>query len=222
MKVIVVANQKGGVGKSTISCNLAVCASKAGKRTALIDADPQGSSMQFRALRQTDDIMTAAMIKPTIFNDIKHLADFDIVVVDSGGRDNALFRSAVSSAVYGLLLIPLLPSALDVWATEDTFKILGEARAIGVQINAVALFNQVKHGATLVKQAKEALVELTGDNEVQLLDCTLGDREAFKQAFMGGYGVIEYDSSSKAADEMNTLYRTLVERLNLDQKLSGK
>ena len=213
MKVIVVANQKGGVGKSTISCNLAVCAAKDGKRTALVDADPQGSSIQFRALRQTDDILAVAMTKPTILQDIKHLSDFDIVVVDSGGRDNALFRSAVTSAIYGILLIPLLPSALDVWATEDTFKIIGEARSIGAQINACALFNQVKHGTTLVKQAKEALVDLTGDNEVQLLDCTLGDREAFKQAFMGGYGVIEYDPSSKAAEEMNAFYNTLTEIL---------
>ena len=213
MKVIVVANQKGGVGKSTIACNLAVCAAKDGKRTALVDADPQGSSIQFRSLRQADDIMAVAMTKPTILQDIKHLSDFDIVVVDSGGRDNALFRSAVTSAIYGILLIPLLPSALDVWATEDTFKILGEARSVGAQINACALFNQVKHGTTLVKQAKEALVDLTGDNEVQLLDCTLGDREAFKQAFMGGYGVIEYDPSSKAAEEMNALYNTLTEIL---------
>ena len=213
MKVIVVANQKGGVGKSTIACNLAVCAAKEGKRTALVDADPQGSSMQFRSLRQADDIVAVAMTKPTIFQDIKHLSNFDIVIVDSGGRDNALFRSAVTSAVYGTLLVPLLPSALDVWATEDTFKILGEARSVGAQINAVAVFNQVKHGTTLVRQAKEALVDLTADNEVRLLESTIGDREAFKQSFMGGYGVVEYDPSSKAADEINALYRALVDQL---------
>lgn len=213
MKVIVVANQKGGVGKSTIACNLAVCAAKDGKRTALVDADPQGSSMQFRAVRQAEDIMAVAMTKPTIFQDIQHLSDFDIVVVDSGGRDNALFRSAVTSAVFGTLLIPLLPSALDVWATEDTFKILAEARSVGAKIDAVAVFNQVKHGTTLVRQAKETLVDLTANNEVRLLANTLGDREAFKQSFMGGYGVVEYDPSSKAADEMNTLYRALIDHL---------
>jgi len=213
MKVIVVANQKGGVGKSTIACNLAVCAAKDGKRTALVDADPQGSSIQFRSLRQADDIMAVAMTKPTILQDIKHLSDFDIVVVDSGGRDNALFRSAVTSAIYGILLVPLLPSALDVWATEDTFKILGEARSVGAKINAVAVFNQVKRGTTLAAQAKDALVELTADNEVRLLECTVGDREAFKQSFMGGYGVIEYDPSSKAADEMNSLYLAVAEQL---------
>ena len=214
MKVVVVANQKGGVGKSTLSCNLAVCASKDGKRVAIVDADPQGSSMQFRNLRKTDDIMTVAMTKPTIFNDIKHLSEFDLVVVDSGGRDNALFRSAMTSAMYGILLIPLLPSAVDVWATEDTFKVLGEARAIGAEIKAVAVFNQVKHGVTLVKQAQEALLKLTANNEVDLLDCSLGDREAFKQSFMSGYGVIEFDPTSKASHEMNMLYLTLKELMN--------
>ena len=56
MKVLSVVNQKGGVGKSTIACNLAVCAAKDGIKTILIDCDPQGSSMNFRATRKDDDL----------------------------------------------------------------------------------------------------------------------------------------------------------------------
>ena len=136
MKVIVIANQKGGVGKSTVACNLAICAAKDNLNVALVDADPQGTSMQFRSLRQADDISALAIIQPSIFTDVPKLTNFDLVLIDAGGRDNILLRAAITTAIHGLLLIPLLPSAVDIWATEDTFTILREARSIGAQIDS--------------------------------------------------------------------------------------
>lgn len=215
MKVIVIGNQKGGVGKSTLSCNLAVCAARDGKKAMIIDADPQGSSMTWRAIRNTDDISCIAITKPTIAKDVKSFENFDLVFIDAGGRDNTLFRAATMAASYGLLLIPVLASGIDVWATEDTFKILSEARAIGVEIPAFAVFNQLKARASLVEQAKEALVELTVDNDVNLLETRIGDREDFKKAFLSGKGVIETASSGKAAIEIEQLYRELLLKLGV-------
>jgi len=61
MKVIVVANQKGGVGKSTIACNLAVNFAVLKKHVLLIDTDIQESSISFRAMRQSDDITSISI-----------------------------------------------------------------------------------------------------------------------------------------------------------------
>ena len=118
MKVISVVNQKGGVGKSTIACNLAVNAVLDGKRTLLIDADPQGSSLSFRAIRGADDLKAVSITQPTIHKDIGDFENFDLVIIDAGGRDNTLFRSAVTAAAKGMLLIPVLPSQYDIWAAE--------------------------------------------------------------------------------------------------------
>ena len=128
MNVIVVANQKGGVGKSTISCNLGVASALSGHKTLIIDADPQGSSATFRAVREKDDLKVISIIKPTIHKDIQDFTSFDRVIVDAGGRDSAVFRSAILAAAGGILIIPILPSQYDIWATEDTFNILRDAR----------------------------------------------------------------------------------------------
>ena len=213
MKVIVVANQKGGVGKSTLSCNLAACAAQNGKKVMIVDADPQGSSMTWRSLREADNVSSIAITKPSIAKDIKNFENFDLVVVDAGGRDNTLFRAATMAASHGLMLIPVLASGVDVWATEDTFNILAEARALGIDIPAFAVFNQLKPRASLVGQAKEALAELTKDNDVVLLNSRIGDREDFKKAFLVGQGVTEFVQSGKASIEIQTLYNELLEKL---------
>ena len=222
MKVVVVANQKGGVGKSTLSCNLAVVAAQKGKRVLIIDADPQGSSMQWRAQRAAENVSAIAITKNTIVKEITNFENFDLVFVDAGGRDNSLFRAAVVTAQHGLLLVPVLASGVDVWATEDTFKILGEARAIGANIPAYAVFNQVKTSASLVPQAKEALWELTEGNDIELLETQIGNREDFKKAFLEGLGVTEpptlgskapHSPSGKAAAEITNLFDEIMAKL---------
>ena len=213
MKVVVVANQKGGVGKSTLSCNLAAVAAQKGKRVLIIDADPQGSSMQWRAQRQAENVSVIAITKSTIVKEITNFENFDLVFVDAGGRDNSLFRAAVVTAQNGLLLVPVLASGVDVWATEDTFKILSEARAIGANIPAYAVFNQVKSNASLVPQAKQALSEITEGNDIELLETQIGNREDFKKAFLDGMAVTETAPSGKAAYELTNLYDEIMTKL---------
>lgn len=208
MKVISVVNQKGGVGKSTIACNLAVNAVNDGKRTLIIDADPQGSSLSFRAMREKDDLKAVSITQPTIHKDIGDFENFDLVIIDAGGRDNTLFRSAVTAASRGILLIPVLPSQYDIWAAEDTFKILKEAR-VYVDIQAYAVFNQTIQNTTISKEAKEALEELTAESDIKLLDTLLFSRVDYKKSIGQGLGVAEYQPKGKAAEEINNLYREI-------------
>ena len=214
MKVVVVANQKGGVGKSTISCNLAVAAALDGKKVMVIDADPQGSSMQWRAQRTAENVSVIAITKSTIVKEITNFDNFDLVFVDAGGRDNSLFRAAVVTAQHGLLLVPVLASGVDVWATEDTVNILSEARAIGAVIPAYAVFNQVKANASLVPQAIQAFHDMTEGNNVELLETRIGNREDFKKAYLNGFGVLETEPSGKAAWELSKLYSEILSVLN--------
>lgn len=214
MKVVVVANQKGGVGKSTIACNIAVSAIKDNKKVLIIDADIQGSSLAFRAMRESDDLKAVSITQPTVHKDISDFENFDLVIVDAGGRDNTLFRSAITAASTGILIIPVLPSSYDIWATEDTFKILQEAR-VYVDINAYAVFNQTIQNTIVSREAKELLDEITAESNINLLDTVLYSRVDYKKSIGKGLGVVEYEPEGKAADEVNRLYNEIKKILNI-------
>jgi chromosome partitioning protein len=202
MKVFVIANQKGGVGKSTIACNLAVNFSVKNNNVLLIDTDIQESSISFRALRQSDDIKSISIKTPTIHKDIKSFENFDIVVIDAGGRDNGVLRSAILSAAHGILIVPTLPSVYDLWATEDTLKIIQDAR-VYQNIKSYILINQVIK-ANIVKETEEALNELIVKYEMKLLNTSIFSRVVYRNSIKEGKGAIEM-ADKKAKEEMEQL-----------------
>lgn len=218
MKVVTIANEKGGAGKSTIAINLAVAAAKEGRRVLLIDADTQGSSIAFRAIRSEkflkDDIKAVQITKPTIHKDIKDFANFDIVFIDAGGRDTDTFRSAIFAASEGMLVVPVLPSVYDIWATEDTIKVLREARTFR-DIKGNLLFNKVIPNTTISRDAYDAVVEMAEANDMAVMGAKIGMRVAFQGSVGKGQGVIEADPGSKAADDIMFLYSEVKKAIGL-------
>lgn len=209
MKVISIVNQKGGVGKSTIACNLAVAASHDNKQVLIIDADTQGSSLSFRSLRETSDIATVSMPSSSIHKDIKNFSNFDLIIIDSGGRDNNIFRSSIlASAGKGILLVPVLPSPYDIWATETTFEIIEEIKMTH-DIECYTFFNQNIARTNISKEAQEALKDVSSDTDIKILKTILNQRVDYKNSISEGLGVIEYAPKSKAALEIDTLYTEL-------------
>jgi len=217
MYVVVVIATKGGVGKSTISVNLASVAAQRGMRVLLNDCDLQKSSADWRDVRQADDIVASVTTTPTIHKDLpKYKESFDIAIVDCGGETiSPILASAMGSANdNGIIIIPVLPSVYDIWATSDTIKVLRQVRGIQ-DVEARFLMNQVIPNRIM---GKEILKELDKyKDEVEVLTNKLYFRESFKKTIAEGKGVVESDDA-KTKREMNAVFDEILEILKSKEK----
>lgn len=213
--VISIANVKGGVGKSTIATNLSCISAISGKETILIDADIQGSSMNFRSAR-TDgapQFKAFSILTPTIHKDLQNLKA-DNVFVDVGSRDNKVFRSGIMAA--DVVVIPLTPSQFDIWASEDTFKTILEIMDLYEDLKVYLLLNQILHRTNLSRDVMEIIDEFIGKYKFPLLETKLYSRIAYKESTSDGLSVVEIKGSKfeKAAGEMKNLYDEIIQRSN--------
>lgn len=204
MKVVTVGHTKGGVGKSTIACNLAIMAARDGLKVLLIDADTQQSAMAWRANRLGEDITAVSMLKPTIHKDIQSFSGFDIVIIDVGGRDGALLRSAFLAS--DILLIPILPSFFDIASGYQVAEILREARTYR-PISACFLLNRVNPAANVTETAETSLKDFA-EHGITLLSSYLANRVIYNAAD-NGFGVIEVPGNGKAGEELTALWMEL-------------
>jgi chromosome partitioning protein len=208
--IITIGNCKGGVGKSTVSCNLAVAAARNGKKVIIIDSDPQKSSLDWRNIRGDnglDDIQCVSITTPTLHKDAQAFRQsHDFIIIDSGGRDSKTFRSAIMAA--DLFIMPVLPSVYDIWASGETLELLKECRTLK-DVEARSFLNQLQPHTVMAREADEALSEMAKDADCSVFTTRLHHRTAYKNAVATGKGVLEAEPKSKAAAEITMLYNEI-------------
>jgi chromosome partitioning protein len=197
MKVIVLASQKGGVGKSTRSGNLAVGAELAGDGPAvLIDTDPQGSLSAWWNAREANAPALAPATLAGLGAKLEALeaAGFAYAVVDTPPAITDAIRAVVALA--DLVLIPVKPSPHDLRAVGRTVEI---AREGGKPFYFVV--TQAKGNALLTVQAMAALSE-----HGVVAPAIMHDRVDYASSMTDGRTVQESDPKGRSAAEVATLW----------------
>lgn len=218
--IFVVANEKGGSGKTTLSINLANYLARENKIT-LIDADPQKSTEVFSNNRSDSELAplfsnifkTGSALKDEI--DIQKKQN-DHLVIDTGGRDSKEMRIAMIKADY--LLIPTIPSQLDVAVLEKMLEIFELAKESNTELKALIVLNKISPNPFLSKDIDELrnfINDIIKENNLQdvfILNSMIYERRAFKKSFESGQTLEEFCQSKndKAILDFDNLFKEII------------
>ncbi|MFG6569807.1 AAA family ATPase [Sulfitobacter sp. 1A13679] len=202
MKVLTVFTSKGGSGKSTLAIHMAVLASqqKRGNSVLMLDYDVQESSTFWTRIRESDNppVLPA---DPGSFSGYLEQAEeegINLVVVDMPPHSATQADLVLSRS--DLVLVPVRPGALDIWALETTVKAINDNHARGVFV-----LNQVPARGTEADETEEVLTEIAP--QIPVAKSRLGYRKPFSSALNAGLAITEFASPrEKAAQEAAALF----------------
>jgi chromosome partitioning protein len=202
--IVALLNQKGGVGKTTLALHLAGEWARRGKRVTLIDADPQGSALDWSQQRAREGgsrlFGVVGLARDTLHREAPEIArNVDHVIIDGPPRVAALMRSALLAA--DLVLIPVQPSPFDGWASAEILSLLAEAKIYRPQLTARFVLNRCGARTIIARETAKTLA----DHDPPLLASRIGQRVAFADTAQTGRLVFEVDEDGPAAREIAAL-----------------
>lgn len=216
MPTIALLNQKGGVGKTTLSVHLATALAESYK-VLLVDADPQGSALDWSAQRQHAN--SAALFpviglpKETLHRELAQIGlDYEWVVIDGPPRVNKIARSAIVASDF--VVIPVQPSPFDIWAAEDVEEIIDECIAIKPDLLTRFLINRLILNTTLGTEIQEELER----RPFPTFRAAIRNRQEYAKAARLGMTALETDPKGQAAMEIRAWLTELQTLLAQDQR----
>ena len=209
---IAITNLKGGVGKTTISTNLAVALSYLGKTVCIVDTDlKQRSASEWAGSRPSDKpaISVFGITEKQLTGEIERLKNqFDVVIIDGTPHVSEITERAIITA--DILLIPIAPSIYDYRAFENFFEKLEEINGNrvaygGKSVSTHIIMNRANEKVRVYK----AIVDAIRAYDIPILKNQLGNRTAYVETAFEGLGVVE-GRDKKAKDEFNELVNEIL------------
>ncbi|SFR14849.1 ParA family partition ATPase [Poseidonocella sedimentorum] len=203
-KIITIAQQKGGAGKTTLAVNLAVAFVRSGKSVAVVDTDPQGSLGRWFMTRleardgAPDMEFATASAWGVAYETGKLARDADIVIVDTPPKADSDLRPALRAA--DLVLVPVASSHVDLWATAGVLDL-----AAREDVPTRVVMTRARAGTKLATEVAAAADELGAE----ILPTSVGNRVVYAQTLGEGKAALEAPRS-RAHEEMDALLKDVL------------
>lgn len=202
-----ITNLKGGVGKTTLSINLAVCFAHMGYSVCIVDTDTNQNSLQWYGVRDESlpNVMVVGATEPkALVKAVVNLhRQYDIVIMD--GTPNLSEMNTRVIMASDLLLIPTRPGAHDYRAMTEFMNRLEHVKEMRDPVLACFFINEYDERYNLHKAVKESLAAF----ELPILDCVLKSRTAYGEGNLNGTGVYE-QHDEKAKEEIAALTNEII------------
>ncbi len=209
--ITVVANLKGGSGKSTIVFNLSVWLLHRKQKVITYDLDPQCTLSDVGRIRVEDHHepkLVVNTVKDVYAEDLQ--AHAGEIILDVGAANMRAMQTAISVA--DRVLIPVPPSQPDVWATQRFLQQVSGVLHHPVKSEVVAFINRADTHCA-VRESDEAEQALEGLDGLDIIKHRICNRTMYRRTMSEGLAVFEMWPSCKAAREFDELAFVLYPKL---------
>ncbi|ADN08208.1 AAA family ATPase [Sulfurimonas autotrophica] len=215
--IVLFGHQKGGVGKSTVSINVAYQLQKKYKDLVLLDLDSQNSAILFNQLRISENLPTIKCVKESDIDFSNFINEYsgnkeNLLIIDSGGYDSDVNRAALIKA--DIIITPVGISQIEIFGLQKFRKILKEAsEALDVKIKTNVLLNNVdSRSKNKLRDLREYIKE--NNKYFNLLDSVIHTRADYKNSYGDGLTVKELNKKGTAAQEIKQLTKEILKLVN--------
>lgn len=215
-KVITVANQKGGCGKTTITMQLAGALGYDNLRVLIVDADPQSTATRWASnAKDTNPFpahiagLSAAGTK--VHQEVKkYMGQYDYIIIDCPPAvDSHISQSAL--LISDLVLIPIIPSPADLWAAVGIQELIERIKDINENLIARLVVNMCQPNISLTQE----VLEILRDFGVEMLKSKLCLRTVYRQSAALGKVVYGIKGAEKAISEISNLKKEIITLLTI-------
>ena len=198
--IISFLNQKGGVGRTTLSINVAEYLAHLGYRVLLIDANKQASASTWASYREDPTFQVVNLARSNMAKEAITLAgSYDHTIIDGPPRDEDIARSCIIASDY--VALPIEPSGLSTWASNLTVRQVREAQEIKPSLGCGFVISR-KIGNTVIGRDIRTMAARIG---IPILKAEMEQRVAFAESLTMGQTIFEWAAESAAAQEIQNL-----------------